>query len=180
MGATACSQGSLDDARAAKSGGPQLTAYSSSSDCLVDNRSDCESKWEQATKIASTLSWGFDSETQCQRSFGDECVKAGSKWKPEMVGMAVISRPSNSFSTATPVVSSSKFPGLYLPNGYPVVWGDNTVSKVFQSFGVMDASRPRDLNERVCINNSEEESCGPLHQFVSGFGHDERSLADIF
>ena len=180
LGLASCSQVGPESAETSAPKGPEMTAYSGIDSCAGDKRNDCGDRWHQAKEIASALSWGFASEFQCKDSFGDQCLQSGGEWKPAMVGMAVISRSENSFSTSVPVFSSSKFPGLYLPNGYPVVWGKNTLSRVFQSFGVMGASRPRGLTERVCVDVSGEESCGPLHQFVSGISHDEKALAEIF
>jgi hypothetical protein len=145
-----------------------LFVFSSADECQEQGNVSCNEKWDQAKEISNSIQWGFETQGDCQQSHGDYCVEIGGKWKPEMAAVAVYRQSSGYFSSAIPVYSSSNFPGMYLPNGYPVVPGKNTVGNAFLSVGVMKSYEPQDLSEKVCLEDSGEEVCKPFYQFVSG------------
>lgn len=145
-----------------------LFVFNNAGDCQKQGDISCNEKWEQAQEISKAIQWGFETQNDCRQSHGDYCVEVDGQWKPEMTAMAVYQQSPNSFSSAIPVFSSSNFPGMYLPNGYPVVPGRNTVGNAFLSVGVMKSYEPQDLSEEVCLEDSGEEMCKPFYQFVSG------------
>ena len=87
----------------------------------------CSLLMEKAEFISHELSWPFPDGGACAASHGSSaCFHRDGRWKVRMVGAAEFNHGRGEGQRfVVPVFSSSKFQGLYLPNGYPVQYGWN-------------------------------------------------------
>lgn len=137
----------------------------------------------QAQMVAESLRWPFRDGGDCAASHGAHACERveGKKWRVRMVGFAAIPGHVPGSPMVAPVFSSAHYPGLYLPNGYPVQYGWN------EAIQVMDGSLPyaltaRSLLQPVCrtnpkaphsvfalVSKPKATSCSPLHSFVRSY-----------
>lgn len=129
----------------------------------------CLAMHDRASYIADHTVWPFMTFEDCQRSYGpDNCaVGAEGQLRVRMAGFTSFSK-GTSATSALPVFRSSVYPGLYLPNAYPVVLGPNTVMSSLLDAGAFSASMVRTLDQKLCVSTKGEVNCRPAHRFVHG------------
>jgi hypothetical protein len=128
----------------------------------------CADMEAEARSVADSLIWPFATKEDCVASHGaDNCYQGNDdRWRVKMAGFTQFSRDT-AFRSILPVFHSSTYPGLYLPNGYPVLNGANTILDRVLALGGYMAGKPRSLAQDLCVKESSELICRPLHTFVS-------------
>lgn len=130
----------------------------------------CADMEAEARSVAEHIIWPFAGQDDCIASHGAASCYQGDdgRWRVKMSGFTQFSRDT-AFRSILPVFSSSTFPGLYLPNGYPVLNGANTVPEQVLALGGNMAGKPRSLAQELCVKDRGESSasCRPLHTFVA-------------
>lgn len=130
----------------------------------------CSDMAAEARSFAESLIWPFAGRDDCIASHGPaSCYQgADNRWRVKMVGFTQFSRDT-AFRSILPVFSSSAYPGLYLPNGYPVLNGPNTILEEILALGGFTAGKPRSLAQDLCVNSTPASTpeCKPLHTFVA-------------
>jgi len=171
--------------RAPSSKQDTFTVYRSVDDCVSRQGEQdvdaCKTLADQAQLLAETMTWPFADQQECESSYGPENCQAAAdgSWQVKMAAFTQFSKHT-SFGSALPVLRSSTHPGLYLPNGYPVLAGDNTVMEDLLKGGAYLASQPRSLNDDLCIKRAEAVECAPLHSLVSNRVLDLPVVAALF
>lgn len=150
-----------------KAGGPQ-------------NPDLCQSMHEEAEAIAANMSWSFASVEQCVESYSeDSCLQDGESVRLKMAGFTQFSNTTR-FGTILPVFHSTVHPGLYMPNAYPVLAGQNTIMTRLLERGAIAGARTRSLGEDMCIEHKGEQECGKVHTFVTGSLIDRAVVTSLF
>ncbi len=130
----------------------------------------CTDMEAEARSVADNLLWPFADRDECVASHGAAGCYQGqdNRWRVKMAGFTQFSRDT-AFRSILPVFSSSKYPGIYLPNGYPVLSGENTILDAVLAVGGDTAGQPRSLAKDLCVvmPGYDEATCRPLHAFVS-------------
>lgn len=163
------------------SNGDSLTVYLNLDDCNQSGVQSCEQHWDKARETADVMTWGYAGAKDCTEAYGKNCSQnRNGDWHPEMQALALFEKNFGSFKLALPVFSSTTYPGLYLPNSYPLIAGKNTVTRLLRSVGTFGASKPTGLTATVCFKSQSGKTCGQLHEFVSGLNADEKVLSKIF
>lgn len=129
--------------------------------------SACQELEAEARSIASAMHWPFDSYDECVASHGAKNCYTGDDgaWRVKMGGFTRFSK-NTTFRSALPVFHSTSYPGFYLPNGYPVLTGENTILEELLSMGGYLASRPRSLVQDLCVRGKGVVNCQPVHSYV--------------
>lgn len=149
-----------------------ITVYSNLEHCQKDGREPayCSELEDNAQQSVKTMLWGFKDEEDCIDAYGAEqcAVNDDNTVYVIQAGFTPFSKDSEDMRSAIPVFKSSVHPGLYLPNGYPVVLGVNTMLPEVLSQGPWLAVRARSLNSELCVDVGGQDVCAPTHTFVRG------------
>jgi len=162
-----------------------LPVYTSAEQCAAGQGADvlfaCQQLEIRAQAHASATNWGFKSQDDCDSVYGSENCEPTEEgvWGVKLAGFTQFSS-GETVHSVLPVYRSSVHPGLYLPNGYPVLAGNNTVPAQILSNGAFAAGKPRSLGQTLCIKDGGEKRCDLLHAFLTSGGIERPVLNALF